>query len=379
MNPTPDTNTPRVSSSRLAANRRNAKRSTGPKTAPGKQRSAQNACRHGLTRRNAWSGKGQSADGFTQAWARIGPRSPQEEVESANLLQCRADEQMLLAAETAILTRVPIDCVLCEDPFSFLNDTHALAAMDQLSRQIAHQTGKFKKRLTSLLAARARCSGEAVEKPTAPSVGNQPLAELIADRSAIIAGDDVAAFEALARSFWADFKPQNLLEEFAVTDVILSQHRRDRVVLLRQITLSRAAISANDVDCGVGFAFIQDCQRHQALSVLDRYEAALEKRYYSRMALLEKIRAANWQDAVVPAADSPEAAPGGNPQYPAEAVRESAAAVTSATLSTSPMASASQMPVASEEPTPSGGAPVSAAVHTLSNNQTMANQHGETE
>ena len=108
MNPTPDTNTPRVSSSRLAANRRNAKRSTGPKTAPGKQRSAQNACRHGLTRRNAWSGKGQSADGFTQAWARIGPRSPQEVVESANLLQCRADEQMLLAAETLVVATLAV-------------------------------------------------------------------------------------------------------------------------------------------------------------------------------------------------------------------------------------------------------------------------------
>lgn len=358
MNPKSDTNTPKVSASRLAANRRNAQCSTGPKTAPGKQRSAQNACRHGLTRRNAWSGKGQSAEGFTRAWARLGPRSPLEEVEAANLLQCRADEQMLLAAETVILTRVPVDCALAEDPFSFLNDTHALAAMDQLSRQIAHQTGKFKKRLTSLLAARARCAGDSSEPAVAPTPANQSLAELLADRNAIIAGDDVAAFEALARSFWAEFQPQNLLAEYVVADVIQAQHRRDRVVHLRQITLSRAAISANDVDCGVGFAFIQDCQRRQSLAVLDRYEAALEKRFYSRMALLEKIRAANWRDAAVPAAafsDDPLATP------------------------VAPVVPAGPSPAATEEPTLAGGASARPVVDPLPNDHDTAINQDEIE
>jgi hypothetical protein len=42
-----------ISEKRLLANRRNAQRSTGPRTAEGKQISRNNALRHGLTRRVA--------------------------------------------------------------------------------------------------------------------------------------------------------------------------------------------------------------------------------------------------------------------------------------------------------------------------------------
>jgi hypothetical protein len=40
-----------ASTKQIAANRRNAKRSTGPRTAAGKSRASRNALRHGLTRR----------------------------------------------------------------------------------------------------------------------------------------------------------------------------------------------------------------------------------------------------------------------------------------------------------------------------------------
>jgi hypothetical protein len=49
-----------VSEKRLLANRRNAQRSTGPKTAEGKQISRNNALRHGLARQRA-SGPAHSA------------------------------------------------------------------------------------------------------------------------------------------------------------------------------------------------------------------------------------------------------------------------------------------------------------------------------
>jgi hypothetical protein len=45
-----------VSSRNIAANRRNAWHSTGPRTAKGKDRSRQNALRHGLAVRPPWSG-----------------------------------------------------------------------------------------------------------------------------------------------------------------------------------------------------------------------------------------------------------------------------------------------------------------------------------
>ena len=45
-----------VSSRKIAANRRNAWHSTGPRTAKGKDRSRQNALRHGLAVRLPWSG-----------------------------------------------------------------------------------------------------------------------------------------------------------------------------------------------------------------------------------------------------------------------------------------------------------------------------------
>jgi len=59
------------SQKRLAANRRNAKRSTGPRTQPGKSRSRANAVRHGLSSRALTDAAFLSdADGLTKRIAR---------------------------------------------------------------------------------------------------------------------------------------------------------------------------------------------------------------------------------------------------------------------------------------------------------------------
>ncbi len=51
----------------IAANRRNARRSTGPRTSKGKSASSKNALRHGLTT-GAWLLPGEDADSFARAY-----------------------------------------------------------------------------------------------------------------------------------------------------------------------------------------------------------------------------------------------------------------------------------------------------------------------
>ncbi|MGE0434113.1 MAG: hypothetical protein AB7S36_17790, partial [Planctomycetota bacterium] len=52
MTTTDPNNTKPTSNARIEANRRNAQRSTGPRTAAGKERSSRNGWRHGLTATN---------------------------------------------------------------------------------------------------------------------------------------------------------------------------------------------------------------------------------------------------------------------------------------------------------------------------------------
>jgi hypothetical protein len=123
---------------------------------------------------------------------------------------------------------------------------------------------------------------------------------LLADRHALLPGEDAQGYATLARALWTTYQPANLLEEFLVSDLIQTQWRLDRLLQIQAVFLQRSAISATGHDCGFGFGFVHDCQRTQTLEALRNYECALRKRLNRRMALWPKLRQQGWQDLVLP-------------------------------------------------------------------------------
>lgn len=89
-----------ISESRLAANRRNALRSTGPRTAAGKKQSRLNACRHGLTSQVVVLPEDDmiAYKAFCQGYfAEWGPKTPTE----SQLVQTLIDTQWRLNSARA--------------------------------------------------------------------------------------------------------------------------------------------------------------------------------------------------------------------------------------------------------------------------------------
>lgn len=70
-----------TSDARIAANRRNAAKSTGPRTEEGKEAAAQNALRHGLTARRMVTARETEADFATFAASMRAALAPEDEVE----------------------------------------------------------------------------------------------------------------------------------------------------------------------------------------------------------------------------------------------------------------------------------------------------------
>ena len=79
-----------ATAAQIAANRRNALRSTGPRTAAGKAVSSRNALRHGLTAR-AMVVLDEDAQDFQRLWAELwtelAPRDGREELLTETVVQ----------------------------------------------------------------------------------------------------------------------------------------------------------------------------------------------------------------------------------------------------------------------------------------------------
>ena len=78
-----------------------------------------------------------------------------------------------------------------------------------------------------------------------------------------------------------------------------------RVLRIQRILMERSAVSASGHDCGLGFAFIQDSQRCQALDSLRQYEAVLRRRLEKRMSLWRKLRKQGWVSWVLSGGQPP--------------------------------------------------------------------------
>ena len=111
----------------------------------------------------------------------------------------------------------------------------------------------------------------------------------------ILPGEDAAAFEAMAEQLWSELKPQNVLEELLVKEIIDTKWRLGRLLGVESAVFTRQAISMSGHDCGSGFAFINDAQGLDAFGKLSRYEETLSRRFFRCMRDLRKLRELNWE------------------------------------------------------------------------------------
>ncbi|HEY1363980.1 MAG TPA: hypothetical protein VGF60_17200 [Xanthobacteraceae bacterium] len=113
-----------TSAARIAANRRNALRSSGPRSTAGKARSAQNSRRHGLTAAVADPDWSQEVSDFAQAIAGSAPGPQRWE------LACR-----IAAAQVDVARARTARCLLYPELFRDAGGVPRLAALDRYERR----------------------------------------------------------------------------------------------------------------------------------------------------------------------------------------------------------------------------------------------------
>jgi hypothetical protein len=111
----------------IAANRANAKKSTGPKTAAGRAKSSRNAYRHGLSCPLRFDPV-TSAKADAIAWALIGEEAGEEELTSAaEFARAQLELLRIRSTRTELLAKIGLD-------FNKTQELRRLAALDRYER-----------------------------------------------------------------------------------------------------------------------------------------------------------------------------------------------------------------------------------------------------
>ena len=311
-----------VSEAKLAANRANAKKSTGP-SLEGRRRTRFNARKHGLTGKCGLPGLDTPENrGFVRlGFNLIAPRNAVEATYVRSLLLSRLREELFLTIEREVFTRKPVPFEADDQrPYLFLQDPDSLRTLDALTRHLAHLTSASEKELLALLRVREegwpegsqsasggsaqpveddRATATETEEATGDSIFLPGTLEYCqAQTSLVLPDESLRDYENLVRDLWATFAPANTLEGFVITDFIQGRWRLERILRIQGLLLERSAISSSGQNCGVGFAFINDSQGNQSLGSLRAYENVLRRRMDKRMALLRRLRNEGWADCV---------------------------------------------------------------------------------
>lgn len=335
MNTEPGETSKPISEAKLKANRKNGRLTRGPKDTT---RSRFNARKHGLTAGITCLGLDtpQNYEFIRLACARMGPRNPLEESFMIRLLWKRLQEGVFLDVERTVLTRKPATVAPDDErSYPFLDDPHGLKTLEALARQLTHFTRVGQDEILGLLQVRKEnwdsggqkashldldTAEESVAKADAaaeksvdhitPTIWPGTLEACLADTRPILDGENAQDYEILVREMWGCLRPANTLQGFVAIDLIQAHRRIVRVMGITNILFERCAVSpSSGLNCGVGFAFINDAQQDQALASLRQYEAALQTRFKKRMALLRKLRKEGWQDAAPADPPRPPAQP----------------------------------------------------------------------
>jgi hypothetical protein len=144
-----------TSVAQLEANRRNALRSTGPRTEAGKSRSAQNARKHGFTSRllvglqyGPFADDSEHLQGFVhKIMAELAPRSEQERAEALNIAALYVRRSRLVELEALALAHATRATVLPPvapgEPARIAQDELMRAGADALSADLFEKLPRY--------------------------------------------------------------------------------------------------------------------------------------------------------------------------------------------------------------------------------------------